>query len=48
MNMTFEAPQVMDYGTLVELTEASGFTGAEDGGSKLLIHHDVPSLPAGP
>jgi hypothetical protein len=48
MDMTFEAPQVTDYGTLVELTEASGFVNAEDGGSKLLIHHVPPSVPAGP
>lgn len=43
----YEAPQVEDLGTLAELTQATGFVGAEDGGSKLLIHHDV-SLPAGP
>ena len=39
----YEAPIVRDYGSLVELTEATGFTGAEDGGSKLLIHHTTPS-----
>ena len=48
MNTMFEAPEVKDYGTLVELTEATGFTGAEDGGSKLLVHHVTPSVPAGP
>ncbi len=46
--MTFEMPCVKDYGTLLELTEASGFTNAEDGGSKLLIHHVPPSAPIGP
>jgi hypothetical protein len=41
----YEAPTVMDYGDLVELTAASGFTANEDGGSKLLIHHTAPSSP---
>ncbi|MGH2951270.1 MAG: lasso RiPP family leader peptide-containing protein [Solirubrobacterales bacterium] len=40
----YEAPTVRDYGDLVELTAATGFTGPEDGGSKLLIHHSAPSL----
>jgi hypothetical protein len=48
MNTTFEAPVVIDYGTLAELTEATGFTAAEDGGSKILIHHVTPSSPLGP
>ncbi len=41
----YEAPTVIDYGNLVELTEASGFTAQEDGGSKLLIHHSPPQQP---
>jgi hypothetical protein len=41
----YERPEVLDYGTVVEITEATGFTGAEDGGSKLLIHHSGPALP---
>lgn len=36
---TYEAPAVVDFGDLAELTLASGFTNEEDGGSKLLIHH---------
>jgi hypothetical protein len=48
MKTQFVAPKVIDYGTLIELTEASGFTDAEDGGSKILIHHVPPSLPVGP
>lgn len=37
---TYERPKVRDYGDLRELTQAQGFTGAEDGGSKALIHHE--------
>lgn len=43
----YEAPRLRDYGTIVELTQAQGFTNEEDGGSKLLIHHVGPSAPAG-
>ena len=42
---TYELPVIEDYGDLVELTAASGLTGTEDGGSKLLIHHTAPSGP---
>ena len=35
----YEPPKVRDFGSLVDLTRAAGFVGAEDGGSKLLIHH---------
>jgi hypothetical protein len=35
----YSAPQVSDYGTLVDMTAAVGFTGPEDGASKLVIHH---------
>ncbi len=39
----YRKPEIVDYGTLVALTEATGFTGPEDGGSKALIHHSAPS-----
>jgi hypothetical protein len=41
----YELPVVEDYGDLLELTAASGFTGPEDGGNKLSIHHTAPSSP---
>lgn len=44
----YAAPQVEDLGTLAELTQAQAFTGPEDGGSKMLLHHETPSPPAGP
>ena len=37
--MQYEAPQVVDFGKHEELTAASGFVCAEDGGMKLSIHH---------
>jgi hypothetical protein len=46
--MRYQKPVLVDYGTLQQVTAATGFTGAEDGGSKLLIHHVQPSAPAGP
>lgn len=39
MENGFETPVVKDYGTLLEITEATGFVCGEDGGSKFLIHH---------
>ncbi len=42
---TYELPVIEDYGDLVELTAASGFSGPEDGGSKLAIHHTAPASP---
>lgn len=42
---TYEKPVVKDYGSLVDITEAVAFVGAEDGGSKLLIHHSAPAQP---
>lgn len=36
----YEPPSLVDFGTLAELTEATSFTGPEDGASKLLVHHD--------
>lgn len=41
----YERPEVTDHGTLAEITMATGFTGAEDGGNKLLIHHSGPIGP---
>jgi hypothetical protein len=41
----YNAPEVEDLGTLEDLTQAVAFTGAEDGGSKLLIHHSAPMFP---
>ena len=41
----YEEPEVVDYGSLQSVTEASGFVNLEDGGSKLLIHHSSPSGP---
>jgi hypothetical protein len=38
----YERPEVVDYGSLVDITEATALTGNEDGGSKLLIHHSLP------
>lgn len=42
---SYETPSVRDFGTLGDLTEASGFVNQEDGGSKLLIHHVPPLAP---
>jgi hypothetical protein len=44
--MRYQEPVVEDFGTLQEITEATGFVAEEDGGSKLLIHH--VSNPSGP
>lgn len=41
----FTSPVVVDYGDLLELTAASGFTGPEDGGNKLIIHHTAATAP---
>jgi hypothetical protein len=43
--MSYQPPVIVDYGDLLELTAAQGFTATEDGGSKLLIHHSPPSPP---
>lgn len=42
---TYEAPMVTDYGDILDLTAASGFSGPEDGGNKLAIHHTAPASP---
>jgi hypothetical protein len=40
---TYETPAVIDYGTLLELTEGFAFRGVEDGGNKLTdAHHSGP------
>ena len=44
----YETPTVRDFGTMKDLTEATGFVNQEDGGNKLLIHHVAPSAPVGP
>lgn len=41
----YERPEIVDFGTLTDLTDAQGLTGPEDGGSKALIHHSAPSTP---
>ena len=41
----YEKPEITDLGSLASLTEAVAFTGVEDGGSKLLIHHSAPAAP---
>lgn len=41
----YRSPEIRDYGSLADLTEASGFFGPEDGGSKLTIHHTGPTVP---
>jgi hypothetical protein len=43
----YEAPVVVDYGSLVELTAANGQSDAEDGLSKTL-HTDGSSSPSAP
>ena len=44
--MSYEAPQVRDYGTVVQVTQAITLNGPEDGMSKLVpIHHSVPAVP---
>jgi hypothetical protein len=40
----YEAPTIVDYGSLIELTTANGLTDMEDGLSKLL-HTDGSSNP---
>jgi hypothetical protein len=36
---SYEKPEVRDYGSLRELTEAVDFSGVEDGGNKLVGPH---------
>ncbi len=46
----YVAPELTDYGSLGALTLASGLFGTEDGASKLVPFHHVPtpSAPTGP
>jgi hypothetical protein len=46
--MAYARPSVRDYGALRDITEATGFFGAEDGGTKLLPNHHVTMLPSAP
>ncbi len=36
----YTAPVIEDYGDLVAVTAAIDFAGPEDGGNKMLAHHD--------
>jgi hypothetical protein len=45
LSTSYKRPTITDYGTIADVTEASGFVNVEDGGSKLLIHHTSPSGP---
>ena len=42
----YETPVVIDYGTLVEITAATGLFGSEDGATTLIPFHHNPSAPA--
>jgi hypothetical protein len=46
-NMGYTKPTVVDYGDLVELTEATSTFGPEDGGAKQTDpnHHSQPTSP---
>jgi hypothetical protein len=46
---TYEVARVTDYGSLIDLTSATGLFGAEDMANKLVpMHHvPVPSAPSG-
>jgi hypothetical protein len=46
--MKYEAPVVVDYGDLLELTAAVGLFGTEDGGTKILPNHHNTSPPLVP
>ena len=46
--MQYEEPAVVDYGDLLELTEAVGLFGTEDGGTKMLPFHHNTTPPATP
>lgn len=52
-DVRYEKPELVDYGTLVELTAASTFNDAEDGVGKIATpigtagHTDGSSLPIG-
>lgn len=44
VELGYVKPNVVDYGSLVDLTEATTIVGTEDGASKLTTdnHHSVP------
>ena len=46
--MEYEPPVVVDYGSVLELTEAIGLQGSEDGGSKMFPLQTNISEPALP
>jgi hypothetical protein len=49
--MAYTTPAIADYGTMRDLTLATGFFGSEDGATKMIPnHHDAnpPSVPVGP
>ena len=46
MHTHYEPPEVVDYGSLTELTAALSVNGTEDGGSKAVpLHHSAPAQP---
>ena len=45
---TYTPPELRDYGSVVELTTATGFFGTEDGGTKTIPNHHNSSGPSGP
>jgi hypothetical protein len=36
MTMSYESPEIRDYGDLLEITAASGILGSEDGAGKVV------------
>jgi hypothetical protein len=47
--MNYEKPTIVDLGDLLEMTQALGISGTEDGSAKSSpVHHNLPSLPAFP
>jgi hypothetical protein len=48
MESAYSAPVVTDDGNLVDVTEAAGFRGNEDGAAKIELiipHHSIPVGP---
>ena len=41
----YDRPKVSDYGSLAQVTAATGFSGNEDGGAKQAVHHTGPFRP---
>jgi hypothetical protein len=44
----YEKPEMDDFGSLTDVTEAQNFTGPEDGGTKIELvipHHSGPIVP---